>query len=67
LRYKDISEKFEGWKIESFQKEQVVLSRDFEGKCAEHYIVKLVDGKVVIFYEIAQDGKEIKDITGNHP
>lgn len=40
---------YEDWKIEEFNKEQVVFYKECEGICNEHYIIKNVDGYLKVF------------------
>lgn len=49
LTQEDIKEKYRGWKIEQFSEEQILLEREEEEYCNEHYKLKLEDGKVYIY------------------
>lgn len=40
---------YEDWKIEEFNKEQVVFYKECEGICKEHYIIRDVDGYLNVF------------------
>lgn len=61
--FKDLNK---GWRIEEFSSQQVVLVKEVEEFCGEHYKLKLIDGKLII-YQIDENGKEteyeITDIT----
>lgn len=46
---KEVEEKYPEWKIEKFASNEVILSKDFEGECGEHYVLRNVDGNVVVF------------------
>ena len=49
LTQEEIKEKYKGWKIEQFSEEQILLEREEEDYCNEHYKLKLEDGKVYIY------------------
>lgn len=53
----DLEEKYAGWTIDKFSDTQIVISKEEEGECGEHYIVKDKEGKVVI-YKLLEDGTE---------
>lgn len=53
----ELQEKYNGWNIEKFSDTEIILSKDQEGRCGEHYIVRDNNGKVTI-YEILEDGSE---------
>ncbi len=45
----DLQQQYEGWTIEQFSRNQIVLYRDFDSECGEHYILKEKDGKVAVY------------------
>lgn len=47
------------WKIEDFSDSNIVLSKDEDGYCDEHYLIQDKEGKVVI-YKILEDGTKQK-------
>lgn len=51
----DLQEKYEGWKIEMFSEEQVILSRNIDSNCDEHYMIKEQDGKVFVYKELTEN------------
>lgn len=53
----DLKEKYKNWNIENYSDTEIILSKEEEGECGEHFMVRDKDGKVVI-YEILQDGSE---------
>ena len=53
----DIEEKYTDWKVEKFTSNEVILYKEVEGECGEHYLVKENDGKVVV-YKILENGQE---------
>ena len=54
----EIAREYSDWKIEKFSSHEIILSTEIDTECGEHYLVKDVDGKIVI-YKITQDGEEV--------
>lgn len=57
LTESEIQEKYQGYKIESFASNEVILYQEKEGECGEHYMVKDKEGMVSI-YQILEDGSQ---------
>ena len=57
LSEEELKDKYSDWNIEKFTDTDIILSKDFEGSCDEHFIVKDVDGVVTVF-KIKEDGTE---------
>lgn len=57
LTQKEIQEKYQDYKIESFASNEVILYQEKEGECGEHYMVKDKDGMLTI-YQILEDGSQ---------
>lgn len=69
-RYEEISEElvnktkeefqneYSSWTIKSFEPESIVLYKELDGQCGEHYMLRDVDGKINI-YELSSNGDEI--------
>lgn len=53
----EMQEKYQGYKIESFASNEVILYQEKEGECGEHYMVKDKEGMVTI-YQILEDGSQ---------
>lgn len=51
----DLQEKYSDWNIQSFSDSEVVLTKEEEGECGEHYLVQDKKGNIVI-YQILEDG-----------
>lgn len=45
----ELQQEYSDWKVEKFTENEVILSKDFEGECGEHYVLKNVDGNIVVF------------------
>ena len=57
LTQDELAEKYSDWKIEKFESNQVVLYKEMDSECGEHYLVKNKEGKVAI-YKIVDDNLE---------
>jgi hypothetical protein len=55
----ELQEEYEGWKIEKFSTGEIILVREFEGKCNEEFILRDVNGKIVI-YKLNENNQEIE-------
>lgn len=53
----ELQEIYSDWNIEQFSDTEIILSKTEEGECGEHYMVRDVEGEVII-YEILEDGTE---------
>lgn len=59
LTMKQVQEKYPDWELEKFASNEIVLSKQVDRECGEHYLVKDNNGKLVI-YKIEEDGSEIE-------
>ena len=55
----ELQKVYNGWKIEDFSDSNIILSKEEEGYCDEHYWVQDKEGKVAI-YKILEDGTKQK-------
>ena len=53
----ELNEMYPEYMVETFKSNEVIVYVEQEGECGEHYLVKDLDGKVVI-YEKLSDGTE---------
>lgn len=53
----DLQEEYPDWTIEKFSENEITLYKKMEGSCGEHYILRAVDEKIVI-YKLEEDGTE---------
>lgn len=53
----ELKEKYSDWTVEKFTDTDIILSKEVEGSCNEHYVVRDVDGTVVVFHKL-DDGTE---------
>ena len=64
MNKEEVQEEYEDWEIKEFSKEQVVLAKNEDGTCEQHYILREKDGYIAIYW-IEQDGTEsLKEVTG---
>lgn len=54
----EIEQMYKDFKVESFSPNEVVLYKNVDGKCGEHYTVKDENGKVVV-YNTNEKGEEV--------
>lgn len=57
LTEEEIKDKNRDWRIKEFSAEQIVLEKEEEAFCNQHFKLKLVDSNVIIFI-IDEDGNE---------
>lgn len=57
LTEEELKEKYSDWTVEKFTDTDVVLSKEVEGNCNEHYVLRDIDGTAVVFH-ILEDGTE---------
>lgn len=53
----DLQKEYKDWEIRKFSSNQIILYKEFDGECQEHYIVKDNEGKVTI-YKILENGEQ---------
>ena len=58
----ELQDKYQGWTIEEFSRTQIVLFRNFDSECGEHYILREKDGKVVVYLKTG-DTEELVEET----
>lgn len=66
MSQKELEEKYKGWKIEKFSKDEVILIKNESGICKEHYELKEKDGYIVV-YNLDEKGQESLYMTTNIP
>lgn len=50
-----VEEKYTGWQIEKFTQEEIILSKEIEANCDEHYVLKIEEEKLKIYNQITKD------------
>jgi hypothetical protein len=51
----ELQEKYTGWNIEEFSEEQVVVSRNIDSNCEDHFVIKEQNEKVFVYKELTED------------
>lgn len=51
----EVKKKYTGWNVEKFTQEEVILSKEIEANCDEHYVLKIEEGKLKIYSQITED------------
>ncbi len=64
LTEKELLEKNEDWEIEKFSNMEVILIKDAEGVCDEHYVLRENNG-IIAVYKIGKENEEtLEELTG---
>ena len=59
----ELADEYSSWSVEKFTKEEVILSRDCDSFCGEHYLILEEEGKVKV-YNLDENGeKTVKEDT----
>ena len=62
LTQDELKEKYSDWKIENFESNQVVLYKEMDSECGEHYLLKDREGKIVIYKILNEDLQNLEEI-----
>lgn len=54
----DVEKEYSDWKIEGYSANEIVIYKEYEGLCDEHYIVKQHNG-VLGIYKLNTEGEEV--------
>ena len=64
LTKEEIIKKYPEWDIEKFSKEELILSKEMDGTCGEHYMLTEEDGYICIYMlEDDEKNKKLKEKT----
>ena len=63
LTKEDLQEKYSEWEIEKFSSNEIVLYKEANGECGDHYLVMENDGKVTIYKVLENGEKELFEKT----
>ncbi|MDE5831190.1 MAG: BofC C-terminal domain-containing protein [Clostridia bacterium] len=63
LTEKEVENGYQGWKIEKFTKEEVILAKELDSFCGEHYLLLEEEGRVLIYSLDEAGNKTIKEDT----
>ena len=59
----EVQESYKDWEIEHLSEKDVIIIRDFEGICNEHYLIKEKEGNIAIYYLDLADKENLLEIT----
>lgn len=60
---KEVLKRYKDWDIASFENTEIVLYKDAEGICNEHYLIKENNGYVAVYYLDEQGNETLKETT----
>lgn len=63
LTKEEFAEHYSGWDIEQFSKDEVVISKNMESFCGEHYLLIAEDGKVVLYSLDEAENRTLMETT----
>lgn len=49
LTKEELAAKYPGWNLEEFSKKEVLLSKELDSFCGEHYLLIEEEGKVLLY------------------
>lgn len=64
LTEEQLQKEYPEWKIESFGRQEIILIKEEEGVCNEHYLLKERDGVIVVYKLNKKGEKTLIEITG---
>lgn len=59
----ELEEEFPNWEIQQFSSTQIILYREFESTCGQHYILRDDNGKITIYLINEEEQEEIYEKT----
>lgn len=55
LTESELAKKYEGWDIEKFSTDEIILSRKIEANCEDHYVLKEKDGYIAVYNDLTDN------------
>lgn len=62
LTENELKNKYEGWSIEKFTPDEIVISRDIEANCNDHYVLKNKDGYIAVYNELTENKLNLVEV-----
>ena len=62
LTKEDLQEKYSEWKIEKFSTDEIILSREIEANCEDHFVLKEKDGSIAVYSELTEDKMNLVEV-----
>lgn len=60
----ELQHEYPDWEIKEFAKEQVILEKEKEGTCDQHYVLRQKDGYIAVYWINSQGQESLKEVTG---
>lgn len=57
----EVKKKYTGWIIEKFEQDELILSKEIEANCENHYVLKIEDEKLKIYNELTEEKSNFVD------
>lgn len=61
LTEEELASKYINWEVESFSKDEVVLSKKLDKYCSEHYLIIEEDGEIMIYSLDEEGNRKLKE------
>lgn len=55
LPRKALEEKYSGWEVEKFSSNEIVIYREIDANCEDHFVLKEKDGDIGVYNELTED------------
>lgn len=59
----DLQEEYENWEIQQFSSNNIILYREFDSSCGQHYILRNNNGKITIYLVNENNEEELYENT----
>lgn len=59
----DLQKQYENWEIEQFSSNNIILYREFDSSCGQHYILRNDNGKITIYLVTENNEEQIYEHT----
>ncbi len=62
LTESELAKKYDGWDIEKFSADEVILSREIEANCEDHYVLKDKEGYIAVYNELTDNRLNLVEV-----
>ncbi len=59
----DVQSNYENWQMKEFSPTQIILYREYDAECGEHYVLRNKDGKIAIYRINENEDEELYEET----
>lgn len=63
LNKEELYEKYSGWEIKKFSKDEFILYREINANCDDHFVLKENDGYIAVYNELTDDISNLVEKT----